>query len=87
MKYSVEFSRRAARQIDDLEANLRIRVIKRIEALSDNPRPLGVQKLAGSEDDYRIRIGDYRVVYEIRDALLVVLVMKVAHRRQVYGGT
>ena len=85
MKYSVEFSRRAARQIDGLEANLRVRVIKRIEALSDNPRPPGVQKLVGSEDDYRIRIGDYRVIYEIRDALLVVLVMKVAHRRQVYG--
>ena len=85
MKYSVEFSRRAARQIDGLEANFRVRVIKRIEALSDNPRPPGVQKLAGSEDDYRIRIGDYRVVYEIRDALLVVLVMKVAHRRKVYG--
>ena len=85
MKYSVEFSRRAARQIDGLEADLRVRVIKRIEALSDNPRPPGVQKLSGSEGDYRIRIGDYRVIYEIRDALLVVLVMKVAHRRQVYG--
>ena len=85
MKYSVEFSRRAARQIDGLETDLRVRVIKRIEALSDNPRPPGVQKLSGSEGDYRIRIGDYRVVYEIRDALLMVLIMKVAHRRQVYG--
>ncbi|HOC67862.1 MAG: mRNA interferase RelE [Candidatus Hydrogenedentes bacterium ADurb.Bin101] len=85
MKYSIEFSRRAARQIDELEATLRIRVIKKIEALSDNPRPLGVQKLVGSENDYRIRIGDYRVVYEIRDSVLVVIVIKVTHRRQVYG--
>ncbi len=85
MKYSVEFSQRAVRQIDALEAKLRIRIIKKIEALSDNPRPPGVQKLAGSENDYRIRIGDYRVVYEVRDALLIVLVIKVAHRRQVYG--
>ena len=85
MKYSIEFSRRAERQIDCLEATLRVRVIKRIEALSDNLRPSGVQKLAGSEDDYRIRIGDFRVVYEIQGALLVVLVIKVAHRRQVYG--
>lgn len=53
-------------------------------ALAENPRPLGVRKLEGEEDLYRLRVGDYRVLYAIRDAVLLVLVVRIADRREVY---
>lgn len=59
------------------------RLLARMEALADNPRPPGAQKLAGQER-YRIRQGVYRILYEIRDQELIVVVAKVGHRRQVY---
>jgi mRNA interferase RelE/StbE len=62
----------------------RKRIVDAIEALSSNPRPVGSEKLVGSDNIHRIRVGDYRVVYEILDAELVVIVIKVGHRRDVY---
>ncbi len=59
------------------------RIMQRVLALADDPRPMGCEKLSGQER-YRIRQGDYRVVYEIQDGRLIVLVVKVAHRRDVY---
>lgn len=59
------------------------RIMQRVLALADDPRPMGCEKLSGQER-YRIRQGDYRVVYEIQDVRLIVLVVKVAHRRDVY---
>lgn len=59
------------------------RLLARMEALADNPRPPGAQKLAGQER-YRIRQGVYRILYEIRDQELIVVVVKVGHRREVY---
>jgi mRNA interferase RelE/StbE len=55
-----------------------------VDALAENPRPLGVRKLEGEEDLYRLCIGDYRVLYAIRDAALLVLVVRIADRREVY---
>jgi len=55
-----------------------------IRSLQAHPRPAGCKKLAGNADYYRIRVGDYRVLYEIRDRVLLVLVIKVGHRREVY---
>jgi mRNA interferase RelE/StbE len=60
------------------------RIIGRIEALAVNPRPHGVEKLAGEDQTYRVRVGEYRILYEVHDAALVVLVVKVGHRREVY---
>ena len=62
----------------------RQRLVRRIELLGEDPRPVGSQKLAGGGDRYRVRQGQYRIVYEIRDAELVVLVVKLGHRRDVY---
>jgi len=59
------------------------RIMQRLMALADDPRPMGCEKLSGQER-YRIRQGDYRVIYEIQDASLIVLVVKVANRRDVY---
>ncbi|WP_245617013.1 type II toxin-antitoxin system RelE family toxin [Amycolatopsis taiwanensis] len=52
--------------------------------MADDPRPAGAKKLAGGEGEWRVRTGDYRVVYEIRDRVLVVLVVAVVHRREIY---
>ena len=84
MAYTVEFSRGADREFRKLSRQVQLRLRPRIESLSLNPRPAGSKKLAGSQNDWRIRIGDYRVVYEIHDRILFILVLRVAHRREVY---
>jgi mRNA interferase RelE/StbE len=83
--YSIEIKRSAAREIEDLPLKTRRLVVERIGGLADDPRPRGCEKLAGGEH-YRIRQGEYRIVYTIEDAVLTVWVVKVAHRRDVYRG-
>jgi len=61
------------------------RILDRIKALAENPRPPGCVKLSAQER-YRVRQGDYRIVYEIRDAELIVQIVKIAHRKEVYEG-
>ncbi len=67
-----------------LSAEVHNRVIVAIQSLAANPRPPGCRKLVGSKNDWRIRVGDYRVIYEIADAIRVVRVNRVRHRREVY---
>ncbi len=67
-----------------LDAKQQSRVVEAIESLERNARPSGVVKLSGSDDLYRVRAGDYRIVYQIEDAKLIVLIIKVGHRRDVY---
>lgn len=81
--YSVLITRSAEKEIDHLPVGIRRLVVRRIFALADDPRPHGSQKLTG-EDKYRIRQGDYRVVYTIEDAVVTVTVVHVAHRSDVY---
>lgn len=81
----IEIKQSAAREIEALPLRDRRQVVERIERLANDPRPRGCEKLAGGER-YRVRQGDYRVVYTIEDALLVVWVVKVGHRRDVYRG-
>ena len=82
--YDVLIERTAERDIKSLPTALFDRILPRITALADNPRPTGCHKLAGSKNDWRIRIGDYRVVYEIDDARKQVKIFRVRHRREVY---
>jgi mRNA interferase RelE/StbE len=82
--YDVLIERTAERDIKSLPTTLFDRILPRIKALADNPRPTGCHKLAGSKNDWRIRIGDYRVVYEIDDARKQVKIFRVRHRREVY---
>ena len=72
------------RDLKKLPEQVRQRLQPHIESLATDPRPPGVVKLEGTENGYRIRIGDYRVLYEIHDAVLRVAVVKVGHRRDVY---
>jgi mRNA interferase RelE/StbE len=80
--YSVVIKRSAEKEIERLSPGIRRLVVRRIFALADDPRPQGSQKLAG-QDKYRIRRGDYRVVYTIEDAIVTVTVVRVAHRSDV----
>lgn len=66
------------------QAKTRQRLAQAIAALAGEPRPPGCEKLAGTEDRYRLRVGDYRILYQVRDVLRIVAVVTVGHRREVY---
>lgn len=82
--YEVYLERAAERDLRRLQTELFQRIIARIAALADDPRPVGCRKISGSSDDWRIRIGDYRVIYEIDEVRKAVRVMRVRHRREAY---
>jgi len=83
-KYKVFFKSWADRQLRKLPDALQRRIVGELETLAHNPRPRGVVKLAGHENLWRIRVGDYRVLYEIYDDRLVILVLRLARRKDVY---
>lgn len=84
MPYKIEFSKRAEKQFEDLPKQIQQRLQPRIDALAENPRPPGVKKLEETENQYRLRVGDYRIVYETQDAILLVILLRVGHRSEVY---
>lgn len=81
--YSVQIKRSAAKELEAVPKKDREKLVSKIQALSNNPRPPGSEKLAG-DDKYRIRHGVYRVLYEVDDTTIVVVVVRVAHRREAY---
>ena len=81
--YSIEIKRSAAKELTQLPPKDRGRIVARIQALADDPRPVGAEKLSG-QDRYRVRQGDYRILYEIEDQVLRIMVVKIGHRRDVY---
>ena len=85
MTYRVEFAPLAHRQIRKLTREVQKRIMERAEQLALDPRPPGVRKLVDESNLYRVRLGEYRIIYQIRDQELVVLVVKVGHRREVYS--
>ena len=85
MSYRIEFSRSADRQLEALPLAVQRRITARVSTLSENPRPVGAKRLSGPQALYRLRIGDYRVIYEVQNDVLVVLVVKVGHRKDVYA--
>jgi mRNA interferase RelE/StbE len=82
--YKIEWLPAAVRRFGHLDPQVQARILRRVSALADDPRPSGVVKLSGADDLWRIRIGDYRVIYRLVDAVLVVTVVEVGHRREVY---
>jgi mRNA interferase RelE/StbE len=84
--YTVEFTRAAVKELNKLDLPVRRRLLAAITLLEDEPRPDGVKKLAGDENAWRIRIGDYRVLYEIHDEKVLVVIFRAAHRREAYRG-
>lgn len=85
MTYTVQVAPAAVRQLRKLDPPARRRVQAAVELLTADPRPMGAKKLAGGAGEWRVRTGDYRVVYEIHDQVLVVLVVAVGHRRDIYN--
>ena len=81
--YSLEIKRSAAKELADLPTKDRDRLVARIKALAVDPRPPGAEKLSG-QDRYRVRQGDYRILYEIVDDQLIVTLVRIGHRRDVY---
>ena len=82
--YRILLERAAEKDLARLAGGIHERVIAAIQTLARNPRPPGCRKLTGSKNDWRIRVGDYRVVYEIADEIRIVRVNRVRHRREVY---
>jgi len=81
--YSLFFRDSVRKDLDSIAKKDLRRIIERIESLAENPRPLGCEKLSGQEK-YRLRQGNYRIIYSIHDSQLTVWVVKVGHRREVY---
>ncbi len=84
MAYRIEIQRSAEKELAALSSTLQARIFKAIDGLVTDPRPIGCKKLSGAKNAFRIRVGEYRIVYEIYDGVLVVIVIRIAHRREVY---
>ena len=82
--YDVALTSTAEKELKTLSSQLVARIVPRLENLVSNPRPPGCKKLSGGDDEWRIRVGDYRVVYTIDDAQLLVEVTRIRHRSEVY---
>jgi mRNA interferase RelE/StbE len=85
-KYEVRFSRSAIKEADKLPSNVAERVAPAIDALADHPRPTGCQKLQGEEDLWRIRVGDYRLIYQVDARGRILYIRRIRHRREAYRG-
>ena len=85
-KYSVELKPSARKELERLPAKLIERIFPKLEGLEVEPRPAGCKKLKGGQLEWRIRVGDYRVVYTIDDVKLKVSVTRIRHRSEVYEG-
>lgn len=84
MSYQVIIPKPVQKQLNNLPHKIRSRLLDEIQLLEDNPRPDGVKKLKGYENTYRIRVGNYRLIYEIEDRKMIVLVLSSIHRKDAY---
>ena len=82
-RYTIQYARPARKDLEKLPSDVQARILAAIDSLQDDPRPRGSKKLKGSEE-YRVRVGDYRVVYEIHEKTVVVLIVRVSHRKDAY---
>ncbi len=84
MRYRVELVPSAARAFKKLDHRTRLRVERKINGLTNDPRPPGVKLLSAEERIYRLRSGDFRILYQVNDKVLTILVIAIGHRRDVY---
>jgi mRNA interferase RelE/StbE len=87
MSYEVLIKPAAQRQLKKLPRAAQVDLIALIERLTQDPRPPGCKKLKGRQNQYRVRLGDYRIIYSVEDMALVVRIIKVGHRRDIYEET
>ena len=84
MAYAIQFKPAALRQLEKLPRDLQKRMASKIQALRDDPFPSGCKKLFGEPGTWRVRIGDYRVIYQVHRGVLLILVINIGHRREAY---
>ena len=84
MRHTIEFTVSALREFRSLEPKVQHRISAQIAELSESPFPAGVKKLQGEPNHWRIRVGDYRIVYRMEKHRLVIVVVRIGHRREVY---
>ena len=84
MAYRIELAPRAQRDLKALDRSVRGRIKQRIDSLAENPYPSGIKKIEGEDDLYRLRVGDYRILYQVQGKVLLVLIVGIGHRRDIY---
>jgi mRNA interferase RelE/StbE len=84
MLYRIEFRPAAVRDLAKLDNPAREKIAAKIDALQQDPRPPGTEVLQGHQKRYRLRVGVYRIIYEVKDNMLLVLVIRIGHRREIY---
>ena len=84
-QYKVYIKKSAGKELERIQKKDRAKIIDKIRGLAFDPRPVGVKKLSG-EEKYRVRQGDYRILYKIEDEIITVTVVRIVHRREVYRG-
>lgn len=84
MTYRVSLTATAVKERKRIDSIVRVRIDRALRSLQLEPRPVGVKKLAGKEQDWRVRVGDYRILYEIDDDRQQITIWRIAHRRDVY---
>ena len=82
--YQIRWKRSASRELKKLPVAVIPRIVKAVEGLATDPRPAGIKKLTGTDHTYRLRVGDYRVLYTIEDEILLIQIVRTGHRRDVY---
>jgi mRNA interferase RelE/StbE len=83
--YNIEWKQSAAQELRKLPREAVLRILQAVEQLATEPYPHGVRKLVGAQHTYRIRVGDYRVVYNVVSSTLIIQIVRVGHRRDVYN--
>lgn len=84
MAYTIQFKPLALRQLEKLPRDIQKKLARKIETLRDEPFPSGCKKMAAVSDAWRVRVGDYRIVYQVHQRVLLVIVLTVGHRKDVY---
>ena len=82
--FEVRWKNSAAKDLRSLDQQMKSRVLQMVGELANQPFPQGVRKLVGSEHTYRIQVGDYRIIYSVEQAVLIIEILRVRHRREVY---
>lgn len=82
--YKIEWKRSAVKELKKLDKTVIKRIINSVEALSENPTPKGCRKLKGAEFTYRLRLGKYRIIYSLQSSKLVIEIIKIGHRKEIY---
>ena len=84
MSFRLEYKNSVKKELRKLTKTDRVAIIHKIELLKEKPRPEGSAKLKGSNDLFRVRHGDYRIIYQIKKSVLVIMIIRIGHRREIY---